>query len=70
MITFKAVEGHQGLRKLIYGMQPYFNPTRRNMEDDLNVYEKMQPKTIKSKTNICLKRKDDFILFFKEDNQK
>ena len=26
-------------RKLIFGMQPYSNPTRRNMEDDLNIFE-------------------------------
>ena len=26
-------------RELIFGMQPYFNPTRRNMEDDLNILE-------------------------------
>ena len=25
--------------KLIFGMHPYFNPTRRNMEDDLNFFE-------------------------------
>jgi hypothetical protein len=24
-------------RKLIFGMQPYSNPIRRNMEDDLNI---------------------------------
>jgi hypothetical protein len=26
-------------RKLIFDMQPYSNPTRRNMEDDLNDFE-------------------------------
>ena len=26
-------------RKLFFGMQPYSNPTRRNMEDDLNIFE-------------------------------
>jgi hypothetical protein len=26
-------------RKLIFGMHPYFNSTRRNMEDDLNFFE-------------------------------
>ena len=26
-------------RNLIFGMQPYSNPTRRNMEDDLNIFE-------------------------------
>jgi hypothetical protein len=25
--------------KLIFGMQPYSNPPRRNMEDDLNILE-------------------------------
>ena len=24
-------------RKVIFGMKPYFNPTRRKMEDDLNI---------------------------------
>ena len=27
-------------RKLIFGMQPYSNPTRRNIDDDLNIFEK------------------------------
>jgi hypothetical protein len=26
-------------RKLIFGMQPYSNPTRRIMEDSLNIFE-------------------------------
>jgi hypothetical protein len=26
-------------RKLIFGMQPYSNPTRRNRDDDLNNFE-------------------------------
>jgi hypothetical protein len=26
--------------KLIFGMHPYFNPARRNMEDDLNFFLK------------------------------
>jgi hypothetical protein len=26
--------------KLIFGMQPYSNPTRRIMEDNLNIFEK------------------------------
>ena len=26
-------------RKVIFGMKPYFNPTRRKMEDDLNILE-------------------------------
>ena len=25
--------------KLIFGIQPFSNPTRRNMEDDLNIFE-------------------------------
>jgi hypothetical protein len=26
-------------RKLIFGMQTYLNPTRRNMEDNINIVE-------------------------------
>ena len=26
-------------KKLIFGMQPYMNPTRRNMEDDLDIFK-------------------------------
>jgi ribosomal protein L13 len=37
MITFKATSRQP--RKLIFGMQPYSNPTRRNMENDLNIFE-------------------------------
>ena len=37
VITFEATS--RQLRKLIFGMQPYSNPTRRNMEDDLNILE-------------------------------
>ena len=46
MITFLGTS--RQTRKLIFGIQPYFNPTRRNygrqphlfqMEDDLNVFQ-------------------------------
>jgi ribosomal protein L13 len=36
MITFQATSRQP--RKLIFGMQPYSNPTRRNMGDDLNIF--------------------------------
>jgi hypothetical protein len=26
-------------KRLIFGMPPYFDPTRRNIEDDLNILE-------------------------------
>jgi hypothetical protein len=37
VITFEATSRQP--RKLIFGMQPYSNPTRRNMEDDLTIFE-------------------------------
>ena len=38
-------------RNLIFGMQPYSNPTRRKRKTTLKKI--MQPKTIKSKNNGC-----------------
>jgi hypothetical protein len=35
VITFKPVLGNQ--KKLRFGMEPYFNLTRTNMEDNLNI---------------------------------
>ena len=26
-------------RKLVFGLQPYVDPTRRNMEDNLNIFQ-------------------------------
>jgi hypothetical protein len=54
-------------------MQPYSNPTRRNMDDDLNIFEHgrrpqnkiMQPKASKGKTIIFLELEDD-LHFFKK----
>jgi ribosomal protein L13 len=69
VITFEATS--RQTRKLIFGMQPYSNPTRRGMEDNLNIFEngrikkKMQPKTIKIKSNIILKMEDNIHLFEK-----
>jgi hypothetical protein len=34
VITILAVTGN-----MIFGWQPYFNPTGRNMEDNLNIFE-------------------------------
>ena len=45
--------------KLILGMQPCFNPTRRIMEDDLNILEKTM-------TSIFWEKEDDL----KKCNQK
>ena len=39
--------------KLIFGMQPYSNPPRRNMEDILNIFENGR------RPHIFLKMEDD-----------
>jgi transglutaminase/protease-like cytokinesis protein 3 len=49
--------------KLIFGMHPYFNPTRSNMEDNLNI---LKWKT----TSIFLKKEDDLNFLKMEDDLK
>ena len=42
---------------LIFSMQPYFNPTQRNMEDDLHLFENGR------RPQYFLKMEDDLNLF-------
>jgi hypothetical protein len=51
-------------RILIFGMQPYSNPTRRDMEDDLNIFENGR------RPNNFLQRKMTSIFLKVEDNPK
>jgi hypothetical protein len=39
-------------------MQPYYNQTRQNMEDDLNIFENRR------RPNFFLKKEDDLNSFF------
>ena len=62
MITFRATSRQP--TKLSFSMQPYINPTRRNMEDDLNIFENgRRPQFFENgrRPQFFWKRKNDLI---------
>jgi hypothetical protein len=48
--------------KLIFGMHPYFNPARRNMEDTLNIF--------KMEDDLNFLKKEDDLNFFENGGRR
>jgi hypothetical protein len=60
VITFQATSRQP--RKLTFGMHPYSNPSRRNLEEDLNIFENgRRPKFFSPK--------EDDLNFFENERQ-
>jgi hypothetical protein len=58
-------------RKLTFGMQLYSNPTRRYMEDELNIFENGRRPQLFGKrktTSIFLKMENDFKKIMQQKN--